>query len=110
MTYYVRAPGTCGEFLQGSIDGQSFLVTCPINRYSYALSNVIQPFSKEFCALQPKSAQARKLVQELVQEKKEKSNLPACVCKIRYSTRKRHGFKFGRYFCNSYGYSFGHGL
>lgn len=69
MTYYVRAPGTCGEFLQGSIDGQSFLVTCPINRYSYALSNVIQPFSKEFCALQPKSAQARKLVQELVQQK-----------------------------------------
>ena len=34
VTYYVRAPGTCGEFLQGSINGQSFLVTCPINRYS----------------------------------------------------------------------------
>ena len=46
MTYYVRAPGTCGEFLQGSIDGQSFLVTCPINRYSYALSNVVHPFHK----------------------------------------------------------------
>lgn len=76
MTYYVRAPGTCGEFLQGSIDGQSFLVTCPINRYSYALSNVIQPFSKEFCALQPKSAQARKLVQELVQEKKKNQICP----------------------------------
>ena len=76
MTYYVRAPGTCGEFLQGSIDGQSFLVTCPINRYSYALSNVIQPFSKEFCALQPKSAQARKLVQELVQEKNKNQICP----------------------------------
>ena len=76
MTYYVRAPGTCGEFLQGSIDGQSFLVTCPINRYSYALSNVIQPFSKEFCALQPKSSQARKLVQELVQEKKKNQICP----------------------------------
>lgn len=76
MTYYVRAPGTCGEFLQGSIDGQSFLVTCPINRYSYALSKVIQPFSKEFCALQPKSAQARKLVQELVQEKKKNQICP----------------------------------
>ena len=76
MTYYVRAPGTCGEFLQGSIDGQSFLVTCTINRYSYALSNVIQPFSKEFCALQPKSAQARKLVQELVQQKNKNQICP----------------------------------
>lgn len=76
MTYYVRAPGTCGEFLQGSIDGQSFLVTCPINRYSYALSNVIQPFSKEFCALQPKSVQARKLVQELVQQKNKNQICP----------------------------------
>ena len=76
MTYYVRAPGTCGEFLQGSIDGQSFLVTCPINRYSYALSNVIQPFSKEFCALQPKSAQARKLIQELVQQKNKNQICP----------------------------------
>ena len=76
MTYYVRAPGTCGEFLQGSIDGQSFLVTCPINRYSYALSNVIQPFSKEFCALQPKSAQACKLVQELVQQKNKNQICP----------------------------------
>ena len=76
MTYYVGAPGTCGEFLQGSIDGQSFLVTCPINRYSYALSNVIQPFSKEFCALQPKSAQARKLVQELVQQKNKNQICP----------------------------------
>lgn len=76
MTYYVRAPGTCGEFLQGSIDGQSFLVTCPINRYSYALSNVIQPFSKEFCALQPKSTQARKLVQELVQQKNKNQICP----------------------------------
>ena len=68
MTYYVRAPGTCGEFLQGSINGQSFLVTCPINRYSYALSNVTHPFSQHYCALQPKSAKARQLVQRLLQK------------------------------------------
>ena len=68
MTYYVRAPGTCGEFLQGSINGQSFLVTCPINRYSYALSNVKHPFSQQYCALQPKSAKARQLVQRLLQK------------------------------------------
>ena len=76
MTYYVRAPGTCGEFLQGSIDGQSFLVTCPINRYSYALSNVVHPFSQTYCALQPKSAQARKLVKQLVYSKKNTSICP----------------------------------
>ena len=68
MTYYVRAPGTCGEFLQGSINGQSFFVTCPINRYSYALSNVTHPFSQQYCALQPKSAKARQLVQRLLQK------------------------------------------
>lgn len=37
--YIVRSPGTCGEFIQGSINGQSFLVTCPINRYSYAITD-----------------------------------------------------------------------
>jgi L-threonine kinase len=31
-----KAPGTCGEFVQGAIDGQDFLVNCPINLYSHA--------------------------------------------------------------------------
>lgn len=39
MLHIVKSPGSCGELLQGSIGGQHFLVTCPINRYSYALSN-----------------------------------------------------------------------
>ena len=30
----VIAPGSCGELVQGTIDGQSFLVTCPISLYS----------------------------------------------------------------------------
>ena len=76
MTYYVRAPGTCGEFLQGSINGQSFLVTCPINRYSYALSNVTHPFSQHYCALQPKSAKARELVQRLLQKNNKNQACP----------------------------------
>ncbi len=59
MTYYVRTPGTCGEFIQGAIEGQSFLVTCPINRYSYALSNVTHPLSNHYCSLQPKAALAK---------------------------------------------------
>lgn len=62
MAYYVRAPGTCGEFLQGSIDGQNFLVTCPINRYSYALSQVAHPLSSCHLSLQPKAELARRKV------------------------------------------------
>ncbi|MFW6294806.1 MAG: GHMP kinase [Halanaerobium sp.] len=30
----VRVPGSCGELLQGSLDGQDFLISCPINLYS----------------------------------------------------------------------------
>ena len=64
MTYYVRAPGTCGEFIQGAIDGQSFLVTCPINRYSYALSQVTHPLPYYYCSLQPKANLACHLVKD----------------------------------------------
>lgn len=35
MKATVRAPGTCGELVQGTITGDNFHVTCPINRYSY---------------------------------------------------------------------------
>lgn len=59
MSYYVRAPGTCGEFIQGAIKGERFLVTCPINRYSYGLTQVQQPFRSSFVSLQPKAQAAR---------------------------------------------------
>lgn len=64
MTYFVRAPGTCGEFIQGSIDGQPFLVTCPINRYSYGMTDVSHPLHEYYCSLQPKASLARKRVLE----------------------------------------------
>jgi L-threonine kinase len=35
-TVRVRAPGTCGEFVQGHIRGQDFLVNCPIDLYAHA--------------------------------------------------------------------------
>lgn len=38
MAYLVISPGSCGEFIQGYANGSSFMVTCPINRYSYAYS------------------------------------------------------------------------
>ena len=39
MAYIVSSPGSCGEFIQGYSNGTSFMVTCPINRYSYAWVN-----------------------------------------------------------------------
>jgi len=30
----VKAPGTCGELVQGFLDGSHFLVTCPVDLYS----------------------------------------------------------------------------
>ena len=39
MAYLVTSPGSCGEFIQGYAEGTSFMVTCPINRYSYAISD-----------------------------------------------------------------------
>lgn len=32
----LKAPGTCGELVQGALDGQDFLINCPIDLYSYA--------------------------------------------------------------------------
>lgn len=32
----VKAPGSCGELVQGTLGGKNFLVTCPINLYSTA--------------------------------------------------------------------------
>ncbi|MGI6091392.1 MAG: GHMP kinase [Veillonellaceae bacterium] len=30
----VKAPGSCGELVQGTIDGENFLITCPVNIFS----------------------------------------------------------------------------
>lgn len=34
MDVMVRVPGSCGELVQGYWQGEPFLVTCPINRYT----------------------------------------------------------------------------
>ena len=34
MELIVRVPGSCGEIMQGYWQGEPFLVTCPIDRYS----------------------------------------------------------------------------
>ncbi|MDN5293853.1 MAG: L-threonine kinase [Eubacteriales bacterium] len=55
--YVVRAPGTCGELVQGTIEGKNFHVTCPVALYSYAWAEktkghtitVVEEFSLPFC-------------------------------------------------------------
>lgn len=37
MNITVRVPGSCGELVQGCADGEPFLITCPIDRYSTAV-------------------------------------------------------------------------
>ncbi len=34
MTATVRAPGSCGELVQGTLDGINFLITCPVDLYA----------------------------------------------------------------------------
>ncbi len=57
MAYLITSPGSCGEFIQGYAKGSSFMVTCPINRYSYALSGFDGPGD----TLPPKAQKAVRL-------------------------------------------------
>lgn len=34
MKAIVRAPGSCGELVQGTLDGKNFLITCPVEIYT----------------------------------------------------------------------------
>lgn len=34
MSLIIKSPGSCGELVQGTLDGQPFLITCPIDLYS----------------------------------------------------------------------------
>lgn len=34
MTIKVKAPGSCGELVQGTVNGINFLITCPVDWYS----------------------------------------------------------------------------
>lgn len=49
MKATVKAPGTCGELVQGTIDGYNFHITCPINRYSYVTVELDSQQEKIVC-------------------------------------------------------------
>ena len=74
MAFYIRTPGTCGEFIQGSIKGQRFLVTCPINRYSYAIGDVQYALPLSPISLQSKAYQAYITVLDILGIDRESAN------------------------------------
>lgn len=67
MAYVVSSPGSCGEFIQGYAEGASFMVTCPIDRFSYALSD----FAGEGDILPSKAHRARSLTLERLKREEE---------------------------------------
>jgi L-threonine kinase len=46
MKVTVKVPGTCGELVQGVIDGTNFHITCPIDIYSYVTVIVDERFKE----------------------------------------------------------------
>lgn len=46
MKICVSAPGSCGELIQGTLEGQNFLVSCPINMYSNIIVTKLQENSR----------------------------------------------------------------
>ncbi len=66
MAFMVKSPGSCGEFLQGALGNRTFLVTCPINRYTHAVSDNKYPFPYRETILQPKSLMAKEITLKLL--------------------------------------------
>jgi len=78
-----KAPGTCGELVQGSIDGQDFLVNCPVDLYSQAVArpSAYAGLSLHHAELHGKVMQAAQVVCsicgiELHHEMRIDSNIP----------------------------------
>ena len=78
MAYVVSSPGSCGEFIQGYAEGSSFMVTCPIDRFSYAFSG----FEGRGEALPPKALSAvEKTMAYLGEEKRVPLKLKSHILK-----------------------------
>ena len=78
MAYVVSSPGSCGEFIQGYAEGSSFMVTCPIDRFSYAFSG----FEGDGETLPPKAYSAvEKTMAYLGEEKRVPLKLKSHILK-----------------------------
>jgi L-threonine kinase len=64
----LRVPGSCGELVQGSIKGQDFLVSCPINLYTKVKAKLVDSTLEENRVLVNKKAPKTKAaVKKLLQ-------------------------------------------
>ncbi|MDY6083847.1 MAG: GHMP kinase [Dialister sp.] len=79
MVYVVRSPGSCGEFIQGYMEGSSFMVTCPVNRYAEAETG----FAGKGDELPEKADKARELTLRFLGRQNEKIpvKLHSCIQK-----------------------------
>lgn len=79
MVYVVRSPGSCGEFIQGYRNGNSYMVTCPVNRYAEAKTG----FSGQGDTLPEKADKARELTLSFLGKQDEKIpvKLHSCIQK-----------------------------
>ena len=73
MAYVVSSPGSCGELVQGYGWGSSFMITCPIDRYSCARSYLRASSG----TLPEKSEQAR--IRTLQYLGKESAQIDICL-------------------------------
>ena len=65
MEAVTRAPGTCGEWIQGWLDGEPVLVSCPIELYSTARAVLRQGYGVQ--ALTPDISKAQQAVAAIVE-------------------------------------------
>lgn len=64
MYAIVRAPGTCGELVQGVINNKNFLITCPIEKFSEVKVKLLPNSNKIFGP--PGKDKARKAVKKVL--------------------------------------------
>lgn len=66
MAVQVMMPGSCGELVQGKIDGIDFHITCPINKFSKATLTTVKEKTIIFDESLSKSAEAVKKALEML--------------------------------------------
>ena len=69
-------PGSCGEFVQGILDGHNFLISCPIDMYSTATVTIVNGRGRVYGA--PEAPKARRTV-ELTLARFQRSDVDVCL-------------------------------
>ncbi|HWR40048.1 MAG TPA: GHMP kinase [Patescibacteria group bacterium] len=77
MNVQVIAPGSCGELVQGTIDDQAFLVTCPVDLYSRVTVST-ESLPGKFPAADPKTLAAVEKTKEYFGRLQDKLQVAVC--------------------------------